>query len=102
MIGRILRFAEGAGGPDGRATIVAAVLAVVVLDVIERRRRIQTIEGLRVRATLGGVASPEEAVSESMTAHTNVVTAGLMVAVMVLGVVIYSGGTPTPFIYFQF
>jgi D-alanyl-lipoteichoic acid acyltransferase DltB (MBOAT superfamily) len=101
VIKRIVTFAGGTG-PEGRATVLLSMFFVLVLDLIERRRRIQTIEGLRVRAVLGSTASPAEAVSESMTSRTPAVVGGLMVAMMLLGLVIYSGGTPTPFIYFQF
>jgi alginate O-acetyltransferase complex protein AlgI len=92
----------GTTGPSGAPLVPLVLVAVLILDLVERRRRIQAIEGLRVRASLGGVATPPEAVAESMTGPMGSVAAGLTVAVMVLGLVVFSGGTPTPFIYFQF
>lgn len=102
VIKRIVTLKDGSAGPEGAATVGMAIILAIALDLLERRRRIQTIEGLRVRAVLGSAATPAEAVSESMTERTNVVLGGLMVAVMVAGILIYSGGTPTPFVYFQF
>jgi hypothetical protein len=80
------------------------MLAIVLaLDVLERRQRIAAIETLRVRATLGGVAtSAREAAMEAITVRVRPVTSGVMLGAMALLMVVFSGGAPTPFIYFQF
>ncbi len=78
-----------------------ALFFVVALDLIERRRRIRTIEGLQVRAVLGGVATQAEACRVDDRTH-HAVVGGLMVAVMVLGLVIYGGGGRPRSSYFQF
>jgi hypothetical protein len=37
-----------------------------------------------------------------MTFRMNAVRAGVLLGVLALAVVVFSGGTPKPFIYFQF
>jgi D-alanyl-lipoteichoic acid acyltransferase DltB (MBOAT superfamily) len=103
VIRRIVSMsANAAATPNGAWFVLVAAVAVLMLDLWARRRRIRAIETTRVRARLGTTATPEEAVVESLTGDLSPVTAGALVGVLVLGVILFSGGAPTPFIYFQF
>lgn len=97
----LVSFQSGAAGPEGGALVPLMVAVVLALDLDERRRRIHTIEALRVRAALGAVPAPAEAVHESGVLRLGL---GRCVAIglMVVGIVVFSGGEPTPFIYRQF
>lgn len=101
VISRIVNGAQGAS-PHGGYIIPFAVLGMFVLDVIERRQRVEAIEVLRTRAQLGSVATAPEAVIESTARALPLLPSGLMVGIMVLGIVLFSGGDPVPFVYFQF
>lgn len=101
-LSRIVGLEGGQRTPVG-AELVPIMLAVVLaLDVAERRRRIAAIEQTRTRARLGGVATRAEAALESPIIAVHPVWGGLVVGAMVAAVVVFSGGAPTPFIYFQF
>jgi hypothetical protein len=76
--------------------------AVVLLDIAERRRRVDGIEATQTRARLGTIATRGEAARESVVYGLRDVPAGLVVGVLALGVLLFSGGTPVPFIYFKF
>ena len=101
-LGRILTLHDGQATPVGSELVLIMLAVVLVVDVAERRRRIDAIETTRTRAQLGGVATPAEAALESSIIRLPAVTGGLAVGAMVLAIVIFSGGAPTPFIYFQF
>ena len=77
-------------------------VAMVVIDLAERRRRVAGIEAVGMRTALGAVARPEEIKAEAMTLNAPPVPAGVAVGLMVVALLVFSGGTPTPFIYFQF
>ena len=102
VLKRIAGFRSGAMGPSSGALIPIMLLAVLILDLAERRARIVGIEATRTRARLGVTASPAEAPYESTVYRSGPLIAGLVIGVLLLGVVVFSGGTPTPFIYFQF
>jgi alginate O-acetyltransferase complex protein AlgI len=102
VVTNILTFHTGPPGPSGAALIPIMLGLVLLLDIAERRQRISAIESLRVRATLGGVPTPEEAVAESPIPLSSPVLAGVIVGALIVGIVVFSGGTPTKFIYFQF
>lgn len=103
VIERIASFAPDVRPvPGGGWFVLVAAIAVLVLDLWARRRRIRAIETTRVRARLGTIASPPEAVVESLAGELRPAAAGVLVGAMVLGLIIFSGGAPTPFIYFQF
>jgi hypothetical protein len=78
------------------------LLLVVVLDLIDRRARVRTIEALRVRARLGAEASPAEAEHESLIVDSPALPAGLLIGALLVGFAVFSGGAPVPFIYFHF
>ncbi len=99
---RIATLRPGVPSPEGALLIPIAALAVLVIDLWSRKRRIQAIEATRTRAQLGATATAQEAVHESLTYGMNPVSAGAVLGVMVVAVIVFSGGTPTPFIYFQF
>jgi D-alanyl-lipoteichoic acid acyltransferase DltB (MBOAT superfamily) len=99
---RIFTLRSGVPGPDGSWLIAFAAVAVVAIDIAARRRRVDSIESTRIRARLGTIALPPEAVHESLTYRMRPVATGALFGLLVLGIVLFSGGTPTPFIYFQF
>jgi alginate O-acetyltransferase complex protein AlgI len=98
----IVTFRDGAGGPASGALVPIMLGLVLLLDLDERRRRVRAIETLRVRPQLGGISSPPEAAMESPTFAMRPWAAGVKVGLMVVAILLFSGGTPTPFIYFQF
>ncbi len=99
---RIVTTQPGQVMPDGAWLVPVAAVAVLIIDLWSRRRRIEAIETTRLRARLGTIATPPEAVPESLTAGLRPVSAGVLLGALVLGVLVFSGGAPTPFIYFQF
>jgi D-alanyl-lipoteichoic acid acyltransferase DltB (MBOAT superfamily) len=101
VLGHLLSFHAGQTGPSGGAFVAVALLLTLAIDLDDRARRIRTIEGLRIRAALGAVPRRDEAVDESGVTRWTLLRS-LAVAGMVLGVVVFSGGAPTPFIYRQF
>jgi D-alanyl-lipoteichoic acid acyltransferase DltB (MBOAT superfamily) len=98
----ILSLKRGAAGPSGSALVPIMLAVVVAVDLAERRQRINAIETLRVKATFGGVPTPAEAVEESPVAGLRLPSAGLVLGVAAAAILVFSGGTPTPFIYFHF
>jgi alginate O-acetyltransferase complex protein AlgI len=102
ILERIATLETGQRTPVGSELVPIMLLLVLVADVAERRRRIDMIETTRTRAQLGGVATPAEAALESPIVRLPAAVGGLVVGAMVLAIVIFSGGAPTPFIYFQF
>jgi D-alanyl-lipoteichoic acid acyltransferase DltB (MBOAT superfamily) len=88
--------------PPGGELVPIMLAAVVVLDLLERRRRIVAIETTRTRARLGATATPAEVPLESMIGGMSDRVAGLVVGAMVVALVIFSGGASPPFLYFQF
>ena len=102
IFSRVLGFAGGRPAPEGAGLVPVMLLAVLVIDVVERRRRIQAIEETRTRARLGTPATLEEAPYESIVFGLTPIPAGIAFGVLALGILIFSGGAPTPFIYFQF
>jgi alginate O-acetyltransferase complex protein AlgI len=88
--------------PDGAWLVPIAALAVLIVDLGARRRRIRSIETTKTRARLGWTASPPEAIADSLSAGLRPASAGVLLGIMVLGIIVFSGGAPTPFIYFQF
>jgi D-alanyl-lipoteichoic acid acyltransferase DltB (MBOAT superfamily) len=98
----VVTLAGGRAGPAG-GEIVPIMLAVVLLvDLGERRRRILGIERTRTPARLGAVANAGQVAFESPLHDVHPSLAGLRLGVLVAGLVVFSGGAPTPFIYFQF
>jgi D-alanyl-lipoteichoic acid acyltransferase DltB (MBOAT superfamily) len=89
-----------AGSSAGLVPIM--LVLVLALDLMERRARIRTIETLRVRARLGAPASPAEAEFESNLGGIPAVHSGVLLGVLAVGFVLFSGGQPIPFIYFHF
>jgi alginate O-acetyltransferase complex protein AlgI len=102
ILKHIATLRGGVGGPATGVLVPIMLAAVLALDLMERRRRIATIETLRVRANVGGVATTAEAALESPVWELNAVSAGLLIGVLLLLLLAFSGGAPTPFIYFQF
>ena len=102
VLTHIARFKGGASGPHDAALVLLMLAVVVAIDLWERQRRIDAIETLRVRATLGETPSRDEAIAESPVIGLSALTTGLAIGALVLGLVIFSGGTPVPFIYFHF
>jgi hypothetical protein len=99
---RIAAMSNGsAPAPEGAALIPLAALAVLILDLLARKRRIEAIEATQLPARLGSVAYPAEAVHESLTTKMRPTTAGIVLGVLIVGIVLFSGGAPKPFIYFQ-
>lgn len=99
---RIVTMQTGASGPNSVLLVPTMLAMLFVIDLLERRQRVRAIELLRVRASLGSVASHPEAVVESLSRSTGPVRFGAMCAVAVVLIVVFSGGAPTPFVYFQF
>lgn len=102
VIERIFTLQGGASGPKSILLVPTMLLLLLGIDVLERRQRVKAIEILRVRASLGSVASPPEAVVESLSRSVGPVVFGAMAAFAVVMIVVFSGGAPTPFVYFQF
>ena len=84
---RVARPARRARGPDPRSLGAPAPHP--------------SIETTSARAARG-TASPPEAVEDSLSAGLRPASAGVLIGIMVLGIIVFSGGAPTPFIYFQF
>ncbi|HEY1826486.1 MAG TPA: MBOAT family O-acyltransferase [Acidimicrobiales bacterium] len=94
---------QGGQWAGSSAALVPILLVVVlVLDLLERRARVRTIETLRVRAHLGAVATPAEASYESILGGIPWAPAGVLVGVLTVAFVVFSGGAPVEFIYFHF
>ncbi|HUC06233.1 MAG TPA: MBOAT family O-acyltransferase [Acidimicrobiales bacterium] len=98
----VLFFKGGAWAGSTAALVPILMVVTVVLDLIERRARIKTIETIRVRARLGAEATPREAEYESLLVDVPMVRAGVLVGILLVGFVVFSGGAPIPFIYFHF
>ncbi|HEY2429423.1 MAG TPA: MBOAT family protein [Acidimicrobiales bacterium] len=78
-LGGILKLRGGGVDSNAVATLVLAGGAMLVLDIVQRRTRDHA-------ALLGWVPTMR----------------GLAYGAMLLGIVVFSGGTPVPFIYFRF
>lgn len=102
VLERIATLRPGARISGDVSLVPVMVALALAIDLVERRRRVTAIEARGARTALGGVASPEEAVAESLIAPMGPLHAGAVVGAFLVAVVIFSGGTPTPFIYFQF
>jgi alginate O-acetyltransferase complex protein AlgI len=102
IIGRIVTLDPGAPGPAGAILVPVMLILTLILDLDERRRRIAGIERTRTRARLGTPATAAESVYESPVYGMRDVRAGVLIGALIVGVVLFSGGAPTPFIYFQF
>lgn len=102
VLRRVLTLRGGLGPGAEGALIPLMTLVVIGLDVWERRRRIEAIEARGQRPALGGVATPEEAAAESLIAPLGAISAGALVGLALVAVVVFSGSVPTPFVYFQF
>jgi hypothetical protein len=102
VLGGIVSRQGGRAGPSTAALVPIMLVLALAIDLAERQSRIRTIETLRVKATLGGVASRREAEFESVLPNPGPLAVGALVGFLLVGVVLFSGGTPTPFIYFQF
>lgn len=102
VLEQIATFKGGMAGPSSGSLVPIMLAVVLLIDVAERRRRIAAIESLRLRATLGEAPTRAEAMEESPIASMSPLLAGIVLAVAVAGIVVFSGGAPTPFIYFQF
>jgi alginate O-acetyltransferase complex protein AlgI len=99
---RVLLLRSGAWAGSTAALVPILMALVVVLDLIDRRARIRTIETLRVRARLGAEASPAEAAHESLIVGLPALPAGLLIGCLVAAFIVFGGGAPIPFIYFHF
>jgi D-alanyl-lipoteichoic acid acyltransferase DltB (MBOAT superfamily) len=99
---QMVTLSGGEPGPNTKALVPVMTLAVLALDLLERRQRIRAIETLRVRAPLGGVPTRREAAAESIGYGMRPVTAGATAGVLIAALIVFAGGTPQPFIYFQF
>ena len=102
IFSRIVTLQAGRAAPPGSSTVVFMLSVVVVLDLVERMQRIAAIERTRTPARLGTPATTAEAVYESLVHGLRAVPAGVVVGFLGLGVLVFSGGAPRPFIYFQF
>jgi D-alanyl-lipoteichoic acid acyltransferase DltB (MBOAT superfamily) len=102
VLHRIVTLANGDAAPSGLGVVPVMVVLTFGLDIIERRRRIAAIEATRTPARLGGVATAGEVPYEAPTFSLGVVPSGVFVGILLLGVIVFSGGAPTPFLYFQF
>jgi alginate O-acetyltransferase complex protein AlgI len=98
------RAVSNRGGtlPDDWQLVPIMLAVVFVLDLMERQRRIRAIEQTRTRARLGTPATFAEAPYESILENRAVVTGGVMTGLLAVGILLFSGGTPVPFIYFNF
>ncbi|MEY2398606.1 MAG: alginate O-acetyltransferase complex protein AlgI [Actinomycetota bacterium] len=97
----IVKYHGGRMAPDWQLVPIMLV-AVLVLDYTERQRRIRAIERTRTRARLGTAATLAEAPYESILLNPSFVVGGLAIGALALGILLFSGGAPTPFIYFNF
>ena len=77
----ILRFRDGPIDSSSVATVLAGVLAVLAIDLVTRWLR--------------GTPTP-------VLSRVGAVPAGAGIGVALLAIAVFSGGAPTPFIYFQF
>ncbi len=102
VIERIVLLRSGTGLGADAALVGLMVVLLFAIDITERRRRVKAVELRGVRTALGGVPSPEEAVAESLIAPRGPLLAGAVVGAFLVAIATFSGGTPTPFIYFQF
>jgi alginate O-acetyltransferase complex protein AlgI len=99
---RVLFLRGGEWAGDSAALVPILLVFVAVLDLIDRRARIRTIETLRVRARLGAEATPREAAYESLIVGWPAVPTGLFLGALIVAFIVFSGGAPIPFIYFHF
>jgi len=99
---RILLLRPGVWGGSSAALVPIMLTFAVVLDLVERRARIRTIETLRIRARLGAEASPAEAAHETLFVGMGVLPAGALLGLLSVALIVFSGGKPVPFIYFHF
>jgi D-alanyl-lipoteichoic acid acyltransferase DltB (MBOAT superfamily) len=103
VFGRIASFADGtAPAPVGGGLVLLFAGIVVAVDLWARHRRIEGIERTGTRARLGTIANRPQAAVESLTYDLSPATAGAVSGLLLCGIVLFSGGVPTPFIYFQF
>jgi D-alanyl-lipoteichoic acid acyltransferase DltB (MBOAT superfamily) len=98
----VAKFEGGQWAGSTAALVPILLVLVVLLDLLDRRIRVRTIEALRVRARLGAEATPAEAAYESVLRGIPTVPAGVLLGVLTVGLVLFSGGAPIPFIYFHF
>lgn len=102
MLRHIVTFQGGEPGPAAKSLVPIMALAVLLLDLAERRARIRAIESLRVRASFGGVPTRGEAAAESFVYGLRPAVGGLALGLLIVGLVVFAGGSPQPFIYVQF
>ena len=102
VLDRIIAMAKGIPSPPGAAYIPVAALFALLIDLTARKRRIQAIEATRTRAQLGTIAPPEVGIRESLIYPTSTLSSGVLVGLLLVAILVFSGGVPTPFIYFQF
>ena len=98
----VLKFEGGQWAGATAALVPILLVLVVVMDLLDRRIRVRTIEALRVRARLGAEATPAEAAYESVLRGIGAVPAGALLGLLAVGLVVFGGGAPVPFIYFHF
>jgi alginate O-acetyltransferase complex protein AlgI len=99
---RVLFLKGGLWAGSSAALVPIMLVLVAVLDLLDRRARIRTIETLRVRARLGAEASPREGAFESLIVGMPTYAAGVLLGALIVGIVVFAGGAPIPFIYFHF
>ena len=80
LLKALVTFKSGGGSGYAIAVAGAALAATLALDFVKRALRADRLTLDRVPAALVGVG----------------------VGALAVGLVVFSGGTPTPFIYFQF
>jgi D-alanyl-lipoteichoic acid acyltransferase DltB (MBOAT superfamily) len=102
IVKHVLKLQSGAWAGSTAGLIPIALAIVFGLDLLERRARIRTIETLRVRARLGAEATRPEAQFESIAGGLPAVPIGVVLGILAVGFVVFSGGQPVPFIYFHF
>jgi hypothetical protein len=78
-LGGIVTLRGGGLNPDAVALLVAGVVAAVGIDLLQRNTR-----------------------TEEPVLDWGPVARGAAYAVMIVSIVVFSGGTSVPFIYFQF
>lgn len=98
----LLTLKGGLAAPTGAELVFVMLGFVILLDLAERRARIAGIESTQTRARLGTIANRGEAAYESIIRTLPSVSAGVLVGVLAIGIVLFSGGAPVPFIYFKF
>ncbi|CAN5671051.1 MBOAT family protein [soil metagenome] len=98
----ILTMQAGQAPVEPGQLVPIMLAAVFFIDVTERRRRVAAIETVRAGVNLGGLANQAEAVIEAPAVRLGALPAGVTIGLMAAAVMVFSGGAPTPFIYFQF